>query len=199
VNGDDTGREPTDDIMCATYRALCRHGYADLTMQDIADEWSKSKSALLYHYDTKRDLLLAVLEHLYESYTDRVEAPEAGTPRDRLVAVIDAALTGHGSEACRQLRTALFEVSAQAPYDEAFRERLQRFDRHLADEVEALVTEGVASGQFRDDADVEAVTTLLVTVVQGAHSRRIALATDDDVAAAARAYVDDHLVDRTTR
>jgi AcrR family transcriptional regulator len=36
----------TDDtceaIMSATYRALCAHGYADLTMQDIADETDKS-------------------------------------------------------------------------------------------------------------------------------------------------------------
>ncbi|MEF8974259.1 MAG: helix-turn-helix domain-containing protein, partial [Haloarcula sp.] len=44
--------DTADDIMDATYRALCTHGYADLTMQDIADESDKSKAALHYHYDS---------------------------------------------------------------------------------------------------------------------------------------------------
>ena len=30
--------ETRERIMDATYRALCTHGYAALTMQDIADE-----------------------------------------------------------------------------------------------------------------------------------------------------------------
>ncbi|MFQ3319213.1 MAG: AcrR family transcriptional regulator [Natronomonas sp.] len=30
--------ETRERIMEATYRALCAHGYASLTMQDIADE-----------------------------------------------------------------------------------------------------------------------------------------------------------------
>ncbi|WP_251343000.1 TetR/AcrR family transcriptional regulator [Haloplanus halophilus] len=191
MSGDDPVPEPTDDIMCATYRALCRHGYADLTMQDIADEWSKSKPALHYHYDTKRGLLLAFLDHLYDAYTDRVAAPEEGSPRARLDALIDAALDPPRTDAHRELRTALFEVKAQAPHDEAFRERLERFDTHLADEIRRLVAEGVDAGAFRTDADPETAATLLVTLVNGAHSRRVALGADDGV----RAAIDDFVAD----
>ena len=35
-----------DEIMQGVYRALCAHGYADLTMQDIADECDCSTSLL---------------------------------------------------------------------------------------------------------------------------------------------------------
>jgi AcrR family transcriptional regulator len=193
VNGDDPVPEPTDDIMCATYRALCRHGYAELTMQDIADEWSKSKPALHYHYDTKRGLLLAFLEHLYDAYTDRVAAPEAGTPRARLDALIDAALDPPRADAHRELRTALFEVKAQAPYDEAFRERLIRFDDYLRDEIRRVVAAGVEEGAFHDDADPSTTATLLLTLVGGAHARRVALGADDGVRAAIDDVLDDHL------
>ncbi|HET7323460.1 MAG TPA: helix-turn-helix domain-containing protein, partial [Halococcus sp.] len=64
--------DTTDELMHATYRALCKHGYANLTMQDIADESTKSKAALHYHYDTKQDLLLAFLSFLYERFEERL-------------------------------------------------------------------------------------------------------------------------------
>ncbi|MFB6195769.1 MAG: TetR/AcrR family transcriptional regulator [Haloplanus sp.] len=193
MNGTDPVPDRTDDIMCATYRALCRHGYADLTMQDIADEWSKSKAALHYHYDTKRGLLLAFLDHLYDTYTAHVGDPDDGSPADRLVAVIDAALDPPRTDSHRELRTALFEIKAQAPYDEAFRERLERFDRHLHGEVRGVVSDGVETGAFRADIDPDATATLLVTLVNGAHSRRVALGDDGGVREAVHAYIDDHL------
>jgi len=197
VTGDQPST-PTDDIMCATYRALCRHGYADLTMQDIADEWAKSKAALHYHYDTKRGLLLAFLDHLFESYTERVADPVEGTPHERLRTLLAAALDPPRADATRELRTALFEVKAQAPHDDAFRERLERFDRYLQAEIRGVVGAGVESGAFRADADPDEIATLLVTLVNGAHSRRIVLGNDAGVPEAIRSFVDDHLVEEAT-
>jgi AcrR family transcriptional regulator len=194
VNGDESVPEPTDDIMCATYRALCRHGYADLTMQDIADEWSKSKAALHYHYDTKRGLLLAFLDYLFESYTERVADPGDGSPDERLIALLDAALDPPRTDAHGELRTALFEVKAQAPYDDAFRGRLEQFDDYLTDEVRRVVAVGVDTGAFRTDADPAVTATTLVTLVNGAHSRRVSLGDDGGVREAIRAYVDERLV-----
>jgi AcrR family transcriptional regulator len=194
----DSPSTPTDDIMCATYRALCRHGYADLTMQDIADEWANSKAALHYHYDTKRGLLLAFLDHLFESYTERVADPAEGTPRERLDTLVAAALDPPRTDATRELRTALFEVKAQAPHDDAFRERLERFDRYLQAEIRGVVGAGVEAGAFRADVDPDEIATLLVTLVNGAHSRRIVLGDDAGVPEAIRSFVDDHLAEGAT-
>jgi len=190
----DSPSTPTDDIMCATYRALCRHGYADLTMQDIADEWSKSKAALHYHYDTKRGLLLAFLDHLFDAYTERVADPGEGSSCERLHALVDAALDPPRAGSIHELRTALFEVKAQAPHDDAFRERLERFDRHLRTEIRDVVADGVAAGGFAADVDPEEAATLLVTLVSGAHSRRVALGDDAGVPEAIQSYVDERLV-----
>ncbi|MEF8856034.1 MAG: TetR/AcrR family transcriptional regulator [Haloplanus sp.] len=190
----DSPSAPTDDIMCATYRALCRHGYANLTMQDIADEWSKSKAALHYHYDTKHGLLLAFLDHLFEAYTDRVADPGDGHSRERLHALVDAALDPPRADTTRELRTALFEVKAQAPHDDAFRERLERFDRYLHAEIRDVVGDGVDDGAFVADVDPAETATLLVTLVNGAHSRQVALGDAADVSEAIRSYIDERLV-----
>jgi AcrR family transcriptional regulator len=197
---DESPAARTDDIMCATYRALCRHGYADLTMQDIADEWVKSKPALHYHYDTKRGLLLAFLDHLYDAYTDRVADPKSGAPRDRLDTLLAAALDPPRADATRELRTALFEVKARAPHDDAFRRRLERFDRHLHDELRSVVGSGVDEGTFRSGVDPDETATLLATLINGAHSRRLVLGDDAGVPEAIQSFVVDRLVtDREVR
>jgi len=187
--------DPTDDIMRATYRALCRHGYANLTMQDIADEWSKSKAALHYHYDTKRGLLLAFLDHLFESYTDRVADSGDGSPRDRLHDLLADATDPPRADTSRELWTALFEVKAQAPHDDDFRDRLARFDRYLYDELRGILVDGVETGVFRAGVDPDETATLLVTLVTGTHSRRVSLGDDAGVPDALNAFVDNHLVE----
>ncbi|PSP70021.1 TetR/AcrR family transcriptional regulator, partial [Halobacteriales archaeon QH_9_66_26] len=73
MSGDTASRDDTQAaIMDATYRALCEHGYADLTIQTIADEFDKSKSLLYYHYDTKDEILIGLLDYLLGQFTIRV-------------------------------------------------------------------------------------------------------------------------------
>jgi AcrR family transcriptional regulator len=161
-------------------------------MQDIADEWSKSKAALHYHHDTKRGLLLSFLDHLFDRYAERVCDPGEGAPPERLRALIDAALDPPGVDASHELRTALVELKAQAPYDDGFRERLERFERHLHAEFAGIVADGVATEAFRTDVEPASTATLLVTLVDGVHSRRIT--TGDG--RGAREAVETQVVDR---
>jgi AcrR family transcriptional regulator len=164
--------ETTDDIVEATYCALCECGYADLTMQDMADRSETSKSALHYHYDTKHDLLLAFLDHLYDSFEERFATDPDADPLDRFAAVVAKALDEDDEER-RDLRTAMLEVRAQAPYDDDFREHLDEFDEYIAAELREIVADGIEAGVFRADADPEAVAEFVVTVFDGAHVRSI--------------------------
>jgi AcrR family transcriptional regulator len=168
-----TADETTEDIVEATYCALCECGYAGLTMQDIADRSATSKSSLHYHYDTKHDLLLAFLDHLYDSFAERFGTDPDADPLDRLAAVVEEALDDDDDEQRRDLRTAILEIRAQAPYDDAFREYLGEFDAYIADQLRKIVADGVEAGVFSDDADPDAVAEFLVTVFDGAHVRAI--------------------------
>ncbi|MFB6197855.1 MAG: TetR/AcrR family transcriptional regulator, partial [Halobacteriaceae archaeon] len=112
---------PTAEIMDATYRALCRHGYADLTMQRIADELSLSKAAVHYHYETKEDLLNAFLEHLLDRFEQRL-ASQSSDPRTRLDTFLDAVF-GPAEEGDNDFAIALTEIKAQSPFNEGYRNR----------------------------------------------------------------------------
>jgi AcrR family transcriptional regulator len=183
-------------IMRATYRALCDHGYADLTMQDIADETDKSKAALHYHYDSKRDLLHAFLDFLYDEFTARVSDPAGETPAARLEAFIDDVLQPPEQDADARVafRTALLELKAQGPYDEGVRERLERFDEFLHAELRTIVAEGIEDGQFRD-VDPDDTARFVVTALDGASTKQVAVGQDIDCARRMlHAYVETHLV-----
>ncbi|MFB6124234.1 MAG: TetR/AcrR family transcriptional regulator [Haloferacaceae archaeon] len=167
--------EATDDIMCATYRALCRHGYADLTMQDIADEWDKSKAALHYHYDTKRGLLLAFLDYLFDQYRRRVADPAGDDARERLRSFLDASLAPSDRDANQEFQTAALEIRAQSPYVGEFRDRLVELDAFIRRRVRELVAAGVDDGSIGADVDPDAAAATIVTLLDGAHTRRVAL------------------------
>lgn len=175
-------------IMEATYAALCEHGYADLTMQAIADEFDMTKAVLHYHYDTKEDLLVAFLDYLLDQFLDAADADPNGdsegaveNPADQLVALVDALLLGdHGamSEADHwEYHTALLEVRAQAPHNDAFREQLTTNYEYVAAAIATIVADGVESGAFRP-VDPDRTAAWLLATINGARLHQVTLGVD---------------------
>ncbi|ELZ48665.1 TetR family transcriptional regulator [Halorubrum coriense DSM 10284] len=163
------------EIMDGVYSALRAHGYADLTMQDIADECSKSKSLLHYHYDTKEDLLVAFLEHIISDSEERIAARADDPPVDRLVQFVGWFVFAPDETDREAFHIALLELRTQGPFNERIREQLARSDRLLRGTVADILAEGIEAGVFRD-VDVEETAALLVATLDGARTRQITLA-----------------------
>ncbi|HMB51096.1 MAG TPA: TetR/AcrR family transcriptional regulator [Natronoarchaeum rubrum] len=165
--------DPAAEILDATYLALCKHGYADLTIQNIADESDRSKATIHYHYDSKEELFAALLDHLYERYVARIDAADGDTARQRLDAVLDVLLADE-APLDHEFHTAVLAVTARAPHDDAIRERVAAFDRRLFETFRDVVATGVDAGEFDADAEPAVVAEQLVTTVKGAQIRRFA-------------------------
>jgi len=194
---DDVAGSPDtpEAIMDATYTALCDHGFADLTMQDIADESDKSKAALHYHFDTKAELLLAFLDHLYEHVTEEYATTEGDDAVERLVGFVDSVLCRTDPEEGQAFQTALLEIRAQAPYVEAYRDQLRRFDAFVRDRVEEIVSAGIEEGTIRADVDPADAAAFIATLIDGVNARRVAVGeTEGGTRRQFLAYVRDHLV-----
>ncbi len=163
-----------ESIMRATYCALCKHGYADLTMQDIAEEFEKSKSLIHYHYETKEDLFVAFLDYLLDHFHDHVESIESDDPAERLRRLLDLFESGPSDDENRDFQVAMLEILAQAPYNDAYHEQLQRNSNDLHDLVADIVRDGIEAGQF-DAVDPDEAATLLLAAVNGVRIRRATL------------------------
>lgn len=167
---DDTATE----ILEATYRALCQHGYADLTLEDIADEADRSKASIHYYY-SKENLFIEFLDFLYERYTARLPSVDSGTPREQLYALLETVLTDEEPAFGQESRTTLLEVKAQAPYNNAFQTRLSNFDAVLFERVRNIIAAGVKMGKFNATVEPAVAAEFLVTIIKGAHTRRVAV------------------------
>ncbi len=198
--GRDTADETKEAIMRATYRALCEHGGANLTMQAIADEFDKTKAVLHYHYDTKENLLVAFLEYLLDQFDPEADGADLGTPEERLLAVLQALLgmqdpTGADGFDHEQLSTALLQIRAQAPYDPEFRRQLTVNVSTVRDRMVEIIEDGIDQGVFRS-VDPEQTAMTLLAATTGARNYEVTLDVDDveaDVDAVLEAIVHEWL------
>ncbi len=169
--------ETTDEIIAATGRAMCGYGYADLTMQRIAEEASMTTAAIHYHFDTKAELLNAFLDDLIDRFEARL-ASDAEDPRERLETFLNAVF--NVSQNGDDLSVALMEMKGQAPHQDAFRKRFLALDEVMRSVVATAVSDGIEAGYF-EDSDPNAVARHVVTTINGAHVRTVTLGEGSDV------------------
>lgn len=173
-------------IRDATYRALCEHGYADLTIQKIADEFPKSKSLLYYHYENKDEILVDLLEYVLDQYTVYDAIDKDNSPEEQLWTFIDDSLPESPDEEQRESQMALFELRSRALSEEAYREQITRIDRLTHDTLAGILRAGINDGTFRA-VDVEETVEILVSMITGAMLRRAT--TSENITTQTRAAV----------
>ncbi len=169
-------------IMKATYEALCKHGYADLTIQRIGDEFPKSKSLLYHHYDSKDALLLDFLAYMLEHFETSVPQEEYPDAAAHLRAVLDHVLPDELNEDRREFTSAMVELRAQAAHDPEYREHFTRSTRFFQDRFVTIVENGIEQGVFRD-VDPDRVAALLLATIDGARFQRVTTDQEEEVAA----------------
>jgi AcrR family transcriptional regulator len=166
--------ESSEEIMDGVYRALCTHGYADLTVQDIADECSKSTSLLHYHYDTKDELLGEFLDHILTEYECRVENRDEQSPVEQLCAFIARYVFESDDDESESYHLALLEMRSQGPFDERIRDQLVRSDELLRETVVEILEAGIDAGAF-EPVDVDRTAAFVVATLDGARTRQVTL------------------------
>ena len=153
--------EPTDTrqaILGAAFRALCEHGYADLTISRIGEEFDKSPSLVYHHYEGKDDLLVDLLEYLLDGFEASTSAGEFDmTPHERLDAYLAATTAPESVDGeyapDAQFLSVLVELRAQAATDDAYRDHFERSDRVFEAFLERTVREAAADAGSGDVSD----------------------------------------------
>lgn len=155
-------------LLAATYRALCAHGYAGLSLQTIGEEFEKSASLIYYHYDSKDELVLDTLDAML----DRLEEELSGDPEDPAASMQTVLETlGSGESGGLSLEQSIVELRGHAPSDEAYRQRFERADAVLDRRFEQVIRAGNETGVF-SHPDPGAAGELVTTVLVGTMVRR---------------------------
>ena len=131
-------------ILEATIEQLAEHGYGRTTTVEVAERAGVSRGALVHHFSTRSDLVLAALEYLCER---RLEELEAGIARlsateDRPSAFVDLMWSTFDGP----LFTAQLELWMAARADADLFARLYPLERGFGKRLSELCGEALGDG-----------------------------------------------------
>ncbi|MWG36908.1 TetR family transcriptional regulator [Halomarina oriensis] len=181
--------------MEATFRALSKHGYNDLRMRDIGEEFEMSRTLIHYHYDGRHDLISALLEYVIEQYEGSVELDEGTDPVAELDVRIDQCLFGPEFDndfGHWERMTVYHELFSQAQHNERHREVFNRHYETIRGSIEQVIERGIEEGVFRD-VNVTDTAQLVTDLIHAARARRISLG-HEDAPEQARRGIDEFVV-----
>ena len=194
--GSDTDETRTA-IMRATYEALIEHGYENLTMQRIGDEFPKSKSLIYQHYDGKDEVLVELLEFLLDHFETQMPQSTDSDAHDCLQTVLDYVLTPDLDAERAALTKVMVELRGQAPHNDTFGKYFTANDARFRENLADIVERGIEEGVYRP-VDADAVADFLLTTMSGGTVRRATAGDAIDVVAVRR-EVDAYLQSRLLR
>ena len=151
------------EVMEATCDAFRKNGYADLSIQKIADEHGSGKSLIYYHFDDKEDLIESFLDFLINEINDYMNAVE--DKEEPLEELLSTAI-GENQEIW-ELRKALFELRGRAPYNQKYSEKFQQIDELLIERVKSILED-------KGVEDTKESSELIYSIFEGLVSRKMA-------------------------
>ncbi|MEJ5357536.1 MAG: TetR/AcrR family transcriptional regulator [Desulfobacterales bacterium] len=154
------------EILSAARKLIIRRGSEHLTVRAMAHEVGLTEAAIYRHFRSKREVLLFLVDDILDTLIAEVErvSGEEGSLLERLARIQE----DHLSE-IEQRRGMAFLVIAETL---SFGDR--RLNREVHDKLavylerlSALVAQGCARGEIREDVDPQALARLLFGMIQG--------------------------------
>jgi AcrR family transcriptional regulator len=171
-----------EDLMQATARALCEHGYSRLRVRDIDEHFGKSRQLINHYYDGKDDLIEAVLKYLLTEYERGIAVGEDVDPEQQLHSYIQQFFYGPDLENFDHWAfvTALIELRSQAQHYPRHRELLSENYYRLRGILVTIIETGIEEGDFRD---VDAVTfaNAIIHVMSTSRMRKVCIGDDEAI------------------
>jgi AcrR family transcriptional regulator len=164
-NGTVRGARSKEAILEAALPLFARQGYRGASLASIASAAGLTQAGLLHHFPSKEDLLLGLLDRRDHDDGKRLSSLPIGPGLDYLDRLEE--LVRHNQtapEVVRLFTTLVGEgTSDEHPAHQYFADR---YERIRARAIRTL-REGQASGEIRDDVDLEAIVPVLFAVMDG--------------------------------
>lgn len=142
------GKETAERIRQAAVGLFARHGYAAVSMREIAGEVGVGAGALYNHFTTKQDLLAGLMErHMAGLLTAWKVEPGAAETADPVVALENFTRfhIRYHKDLADEVSVAYMELRS---LDQPNFHRIEQFRRAYEDQLVAILDRGVATGAF---------------------------------------------------
>lgn len=159
------GRERRAAVLQASRKLFSRHGFRGTSLAAIADEVGITDAGLLYHFPTKKDLLLAVIIESDQEQEDRLAGGKETSglaylktweefgkvlEDDLVLVALDVLLSAE-------------HLQTKSNFNQYYRRRYVRLRERLI----AAFEQGRTDGHLRNDFDAEAEAALMIATIDG--------------------------------
>jgi AcrR family transcriptional regulator len=161
----DTAQARRDQFLEAARRVAATRGYRTLTIDDVCSEAGMSKGAFYSHFDSKQDLLIALLDAQSSDTTTLIGDLEeqGGSSLERARSFVRAALERGADPAEVQLRADLWSEMAS---DDRIKEHLAQAVRARRKLLAGWIRDASEAGELVDIPD-NALAAILVALSDG--------------------------------
>lgn len=146
-------------IIDATLDEFAESGPAGLCIEKVAARAGVGKATIYRRWPTKEDLLLAALAALAAPLPE----PKGESVREDLAALLDAIRMESGDP--RRLRLFGLLLGEGTSYPRLIQRYVETVAEPRRDAVRGVLRRGVATGELREDTDIDASTDLLTGAV----------------------------------
>jgi AcrR family transcriptional regulator len=162
----DVSEERKQQILDAAEKVFTHKGLDEARMDDIAEGTGLSKGTLYLYFKSKDDLIIAILERIFQHTFDQLEARMG----DELSAT--EAIWRFTEEAAREYTTMLrimpiaYEFLALAFRNKTVQKALKRYLNLYMDVLVPVIQRGIDSGEFRQ-VDAQEVAIAAGAIFEG--------------------------------
>ncbi|EFE79376.1 TetR/AcrR family transcriptional regulator [Streptomyces filamentosus] len=146
----------TQAVLDAVVDLVSESGMAALTMDAVAARAGVSKPAVYRRWSTKQDLVIAAAE----SRIGPLEVADLGDFRSELRAVLTARMATYRQPGVDRLLAGVIGAAAE---EGAVRAAFGAYATRVTSETRHVLERGIARGDVRPDADVDATVTLVAS------------------------------------
>ncbi|MBX5132154.1 TetR/AcrR family transcriptional regulator [Rhizobium lentis] len=180
-------------ILDAAFEEFVRNGFTGARVDDIADRVGVTKGTVYVYFETKEKLFEAMISHFSVPFQELLEitAGLSGTATDRLTSILGLLYDQIAEDRTTRELTRLV-ISEGQRFPDLIDRHHDQFIAPIIARIDALIEEGVASGEFRkisvEFSDLVVAPILTTTVLRLIFDDRRVPTPDKD--AFMRAYFD---------
>ena len=154
----------TGEILAAARKLLEQRGPEAMTMEEIAAAAGVAKGTLYLYFQSKDDLIQALITQVGENILQDLEASlvAPGTPPEKLIRIVSVLLEYLNRERLLFPMYARELLRGERESSEGFRRNYQELEERFVTLVTRLFADGIAAGQF-----IPANPRLLTFLIRG--------------------------------
>jgi AcrR family transcriptional regulator len=153
------GEHVRQAVLAAAFEELAANGFDAATVAGVARRSGVHETTVYRRWTTRENLFAAAL---MERSADAIPAPDTGSTRHDLLAIVREVLTYVGSpQGMAVLR------SAMLPVDNTYAEARKAFWAHRFESLAPVVVRGIERGDLRADTDPRLLLEMMVAPIHG--------------------------------